>query len=74
MKIKANTLYRVKYNWGTETRFGIGFACNLGEDENTTFGISLPESGVMNVSKNEALEILEIGVAIKKDGKILIYN
>lgn len=72
MKIKLNTLYRVKYNWGDQQKFGIGFAYESG-DGNFVFGLSLPDGGVRNLDQEDVIEILEIGVAIESDGCIVIY-
>jgi hypothetical protein len=72
MKIKLNTLYRVKYNWNNKHKFGIGFADEL-DGGNFIFGLSLPNGGVMNLGHEDAIEILEIGVAIESDGCVVKY-
>lgn len=71
MKIKLNTLYRVKYSWSSGIKFGIGFAYEV--NGKFVFAISLPNGGCMNVSEEDTLDILEIGVAMESDGCIIKY-
>jgi hypothetical protein len=57
MKLKSNVLYKVVFMFDDIERWGVGFAYNLGKEDRTTIGLSLPDGGVMNIGVDDAVSV-----------------
>ena len=56
-KLKSNVLYKVVFMFDGIERWGVGFAYNLGEDDLTTIGLSLPDGGIANIVIDDIISI-----------------
>jgi hypothetical protein len=56
-KLKSNVLYKVIFIFDGIERWGVGFAYNLGEEDLTTIGLSLPDGGIANIVIDDIISI-----------------